>query len=370
MTPDAPVRALAAAAYRVPTDAPEADGTLAWDSTTLVTCEIQAGGETGFGYAYADAATARFLQTTIAKLLEGREALDVAARWRDMVDGVRNHGARGIAATAVSAADAALHDLRAKLLGAPLCRLLGRRTDAVAGYGSGGFTTYDDRRMEAQLGRWAEEGFAAVKIKIGEGPTKDLARIRLARRIVGDNVALMIDANGAYTPKEGLLVAEAAAGEGVIWFEEPVSSDDLPGLRLVREQGPAGMAVAAGEYGYHAGHFRRMLEAGAVDALQADAGRCLGITGFLQADALAWAFGAPLSAHTAPSLHVHPAVCCQRLRHIEWFHDHVRIEAMLIDGAPEPRDGEVSPDLSRPGLGLALKRADAEPFRVWPEGSA
>ncbi|MFP2900515.1 enolase C-terminal domain-like protein [Corallococcus sp. 4LFB] len=107
-----------------------------------------------------------------------------------------------------------------------------------------------------------------------------------------------------------------------------------------------------------------MLEAGAVDVLQADATRCLGFTGFLQADALAEAFHVPLSAHCAPALHLHVACAARRLVHMEYFHDHARLERMLFDGVPPPVDGALAPDLSRPGLGLELKRADAARFAV------
>src|SRR5581483_7979938 len=131
----------------------------------------------------------------------------------------------------------------------------------------------------------------------------------------------------------------------------PVSSDDLAGLHLLRDRGPAGMDVAAGEYGYDLHYFRRMLEAGAVDVLQADATRCGGITGFMQVGPLCSARSLDLSAHCAPALHVHPCCATLPLRHLEYFHDHARIEQMLFDGAPRPVDGTLYPDLSRPGLG-------------------
>jgi L-alanine-DL-glutamate epimerase-like enolase superfamily enzyme len=128
----------------------------------------------------------------------------------------------------------------------------------------------------------------------------------------------------------------------------------------MRDRAPAGMDIAGGEYGYEPFYFRRMLEAGAVDVLQADATRCGGYTGFLRAAALADAFGIPLSSHCAPALHL--PVCCAapRLRHMEWFHDHVRIERAVFDGAPVPRDGAIEPDLERAGHGLAFKLKDAQ----------
>ncbi len=369
MTSAAPIGAVRTAAYRVPTDRPEADGTLAWDATTMVTCEVEAGGETGFGYGYADRATALFVTDVLAPVLSGRDGLDTAGCWRAMVDAVRNHGRQGVAAMAISAADAALHDLRGKLLGAPLSALLGRCRDAVPAYGSGGFTTYSHKEMSAQIEGWHEAGMRSMKIKVTGDPDSERSRIAAARRAAGDDVDLMIDANGACSRKEALAMASIAAELAVVWFEEPVSSDDLAGLRLIRDHAPPGMDIAAGEYGYDAFHFRDLLGAGAVDVLQADATRCCGITGLLQADALAWAANVPLSIHCAPSLHLQAALCLQRLKHLEWFHDHVRIESMLLDGAPWAGTGALHPAApDHPGLGLALKSADAEPYRVWPEG--
>ncbi|MBM9595989.1 enolase C-terminal domain-like protein [Roseitranquillus sediminis] len=370
MSPEAPITGVRTAAYRVPTDRPEGDGTLAWDATVLVTCEIEAGGQTGFGYVYADSATALFASDVLAGVLQGRDGLATAARWREMVDAVRNHGRQGVAAMAISLCDAALHDLRGKYLGASLSTLLGRRREAVPVYGSGGFTTYAPSEMDAQIEGWVDAGFHAVKIKVTSDLAAEAPRIARARRAAGDGAALMIDANGACSRKQALKMADFAAASGVVWFEEPVSSDDVEGLRLVRDQAPAGVELAAGEYGYDAFHFRRLLEAGAVDVLQADATRCCGITGLLQADALAWAATVPLSIHCAPALHLQAALCLQRLIHMEWFHDHVRIEDMLMEAPPVARNGVAIPEDDRPGLGLALKQADAEPFRIWPRGPA
>jgi len=353
-------------AYSIPTDAPEADGTYRWDRTVLVLVEATAGGTTGIGYTYADAATAHFASDHLAPLVTGRDPMDVPALWVEMNRHVRNLGRPGVAAMAVSAVDVALWDLKAKLLGQPLFRLLGAARDAAPVYGSGGFTSYSDRQLRDQLGGWAKQGIPRVKMKVGTHPEDDVRRAKVAREAIGEGVELFVDANGAYSRKEALGFADRYADLGVTWFEEPVSSDDLDGLRLIRDCGPAGMDVAAGEYGYQPLYFRRMLEAGAVDVLQADATRCGGITGFLKAADLCEAFGLPLSAHCAPALHLHP--CCATtadFRHLEYFHDHARIERMLFDGAGEPVNGEQRPDRARPGLGLEFKHTDAERFKVF-----
>jgi L-alanine-DL-glutamate epimerase-like enolase superfamily enzyme len=258
--------------------------------------------------------------------------------------------------------DAALWDLKARLLDVPLVTLLGAVREAVPAYGSGGFTSYSIDRLQRQLAGWVERGITRVKMKVGRTPGDDNRRVAAAREAIGRDVELMVDANGAYDRTQALAHAEAFAKANVVWFEEPVSSDDLEGLRLVRDRAPAGMDIAAGEYGYDLYYFRRMLDAGAVGVLQADATRCAGITGFLQVGALCDAYNMPLSSHTASALHVHPCCAVGRVRHLEHFHDHERIERMLFDGVPALEGGMMRPDVSRPGLGLELKRADASRY--------
>lgn len=358
------ITSVSASAYRIPTDAPEADGTIEWDATTIVVVEVMAGGVRGLGYSYADAAAASLVNGHLRDVVRGHDALAPSPACGAMVHAVRNLGRPGVASHAISAVDNALWDLKARLLDLPLVTLLGQARASVPIYGSGGFTSYDDTWLRAQLGGWADHGLTMVKMKVGTRPQQDLARVKVAREAIGPGVQLFVDANGAYDRKQALRFAELFGEEGVTWFEEPVSSDDLEGLRLLRDRGPAGMDITAGEYGYDGNYFRRMLEAGAVDVLQADATRCLGVTGFLQAAALTDAHMIPLSSHTAPALHVHLGCALAHVRHLEYFHDHVRIERMLFDGAPEPQEGMLAPDLTRPGCGLELKRADAARYAL------
>jgi L-alanine-DL-glutamate epimerase-like enolase superfamily enzyme len=360
---DPAIERIEASAYKIPTDAPEADGTLSWDSTTLVLAEVSAGGKRGIGYTYSDAAAAQVVNGKLAKALQGLDACAIPAAHQAMLQHIRNLGRPGLVANAISAVDAALWDLKAKLFGKPLVSLLGAARDGVPIYGSGGFTTYSLQRLQEQLGGWAAQGMHWVKMKVGSDAGADPERVAAAREAIGETV-LFVDAYGAYSRKQALAMSERFSVLGVAYFEEPVSSDDLEGLRLIRDRAPAGMRIAAGEYGYDLFYFRRMLEAGAVDVLQADATRCLGITGFLGADALCDARSLPLSAHCAPALHRHPALAALRTWNIEWFHDHVRIEHMLFDGAPTPEKGVIKADPTRPGLGIEFKRSDAEQFKV------
>ncbi len=351
-------------AYRVPTDAPESDGTYEWNATTLVVVEITAGGMTGLGYTYADTATATLIRDMLADVVRGRDAMNIPGAWSAMAAAIRNLGRPGIASMAISGVDSALWDLKARLLDLPLVTLLGAVHEAVPVYGSGGFTSYTNEQLQKQLAGWVDSGIGRVKMKIGRDRAADLARVRAARQAIGDQAELFVDANGAYTRKQALGSARQFADLGVTWFEEPVSSDDLEGLHLIREQGPAGMDITAGEYGYDLFYFRRMLEAGAVDVLQADVTRCGGITEFLRVGVLCQARSLPLSAHCAPTLHLHAACALPNICHLEYFHDHDRIEHMLFDGAPVPRGGKLGPDLSRPGLGIELKRQDAQRYAI------
>lgn len=355
---------LQVAAYSVPTEQPECDGTLCWDSTTVVVVHARAGDLQGLGYSYTHQAAAELINTQLAPHIVGGQAMDVPAAWQRMVQAVRNIGRPGLCSTAIAAVDSALWDLKARLLDVPLVTLLGGARPSVPVYGSGGFTNYSLDQLQAQLREWVQSGISRVKMKVGSDPEMDARRVNAAREAIGAKNALLVDANGAYTRKQALAMAEAFSDAGVCWFEEPVSSDDLAGLRLLRDRAPAGIDIAAGEYGYDLFYFRRMLDAGAVDCLQADVTRCAGITEFLRVGALCQSYGIPLSAHTAPALHLHPCCALPNLRHVEYFHDHVRIERELFAGNITPVQGELHPDPGSPGHGLLLRKDAAERYRT------
>jgi L-alanine-DL-glutamate epimerase-like enolase superfamily enzyme len=358
----APISGIDVSVFTIPTSSPESDGTFEWDKTILVLVHAHAAGQSGLGYSYADYSTAELIRRSLAQVVTGLNALDVPRAWKAMVHAIRNLGRPGIASMAISAVDTALWDLKAKLLGVPLVQLFGQVHDGVPIYGSGGFTSYTDQQLAAQLSGWITEGISRVKMKIGRDAVDDIERVRVAREAIGSQPELFVDANGAYSRKQALQQAEIFTDFSVTWFEEPVSSDDLDGLRVIRDRAPGGMEIAAGEYGYDILYFRRMLDAGAVDVLQADCTRCGGFTGFLQAAALCQAHNLQLSGHCAPALHTHVACAAIPLRHLEYFYDHVRIENMFFDGVPQPIGGELRSDLSRPGIGLELKQADAQRF--------
>lgn len=358
------IRLGTARAYTIPTDAPEADGTIAWSSTTLMVVELHADDFVGIGYSYAHKSAAIVARELIERHCLGQDPFHTNDLFAAMRRSQRNYGSEGIGATALSAVDMALWDLKAKMLKQSLATLLGPIRTAAPVYGSGGFTTYTDAQLAAQLSGWVEQGIPRVKMKIGTHPDQDLHRMAVARKAIGPAAELFIDANGAFSRKQALYFAEVSHAEhNVVWFEEPVSSDDLAGLRLLRNRAPGGMDIAAGEYGWNTLYLKRMIDVEAVDVIQVDATRCGGVTGFMEAAAIADAHPLPLSAHCGPTIHMHLACAARPLRHVEYFHDHVRIESMLFDGFRiAQQDGCMHPDFSRPGLGIDFKHRDAERF--------
>lgn len=363
-TPKAVITDLEVSAYTIPTESLESDGTLQWESTTMVLVEITAAGKTGLGYTYAHQSSGVLIDTVFRDLITGMDCSDIQSIYRKMIESIRNQGNSGISYMAVSAVDCALWDLKAKLLDLPLTKLIGREHEGMPVYGSGGFTSYSISKLQEQLAGWVDEEIEQVKMKVGREPENDVERVEAARKAIGDDPKLFVDANGAYDTREAIVKAQQFAEYNVSWYEEPVSSDNLSGLHFIREQVPPRVEIAAGEYGYNLFDFKNMLQAGAVDVLQANITRCGGVTGFLKAGTICKAHEIPFSAHCAPSLHLHVAPAVTNFRHAEYFFDHVRIERMLFDGYQEPENGVMKPDLSRPGFGLKFKHQDAEEFKI------
>lgn len=232
------IKELRTSAYTIPTDYPESDGTLQWDSTTMVLVEILGGNETGLGYTYADAGVAVFIEKTLKPIVLGLDCFNIPVIRGAMITAGRNNGNEGMAAMGLSAVDHALWDLKAKLLAVPLALLLGMKRERVPIYGSGGFTSYPVDRLQKQLAGWVGEGIGRVKMKIGREPEKDLYRVKMARQAIGDYAQLFVDANGAYGVKQAVDMANQFKDEGITWLEEPVPSSNLKGLEFIRKKIP------------------------------------------------------------------------------------------------------------------------------------
>ena len=238
MVDEVKIKDIKVSAYKIPTDGPESDGTIEWNSTTLILVEIEGGGKSGIGYTYADVTSAMFIDNSLKKILIGKDGMQIPFILKSMVDSVRNNNNCGIIAMAISAIDNALWDLKAKILNLPLVSLLGKQRNDLLLYASGGFTSYSVKKLQKQLGDGAAQGFKQVKMKVGREPEKDVERVKKAREAIGKDTALFVDANGAYNARQALEKAVQFSDLGVTWFEEPVPSSDLKGLRFIREHAP------------------------------------------------------------------------------------------------------------------------------------
>jgi L-alanine-DL-glutamate epimerase-like enolase superfamily enzyme len=350
--------------YRFPTDTRNSDGTLSWDATTAVVVQVAAGGLTGLGWTYSTSGAAALVQRELRDAIVGRNAFDVPSAWESMVRGCRNLGRPGVTSAAIAAVDIALWDLKARLLDLPLHALFGRARETVPVYGSGGFTSQSEAELRKQLDGWQRAGCTAVKIKVaqswGTNVARDLQRTALVTSVMAEGAEIMVDANGGYTVGQAARVGAQYDELGVVWFEEPVSSDDLVSLASLR--GQLRCDIAAGEYADSVSYVRRMLQAEAVDCLQVDVTRCGGYTEWLRCAAVAGSHQLQISAHCAPALHACVAAAVPNLRHVEWFADHAKLEPLLVDGVPEVRDGAMHLTQA-PGHGMTL-RADASTFLI------
>jgi L-alanine-DL-glutamate epimerase-like enolase superfamily enzyme len=349
------------AVFRFPTGEPEADGTLGWNATTAVVVIAHAGSVTGLGWTYSTGAAEAVIRDHLAGAAVGQDTADVASCWESMRRACRNLGARGLVMQAISAVDIALWDLKARTLDLPLRELLGQVRSEIPVYGSGGFTTMSDDALAEQVEQWKALGCHAMKIKIGESwgrrTDRDLARVRRVRE-VAPHADLMVDANGGYSRAQARRVGAALDELGVVWFEEPVSSDDIDGLAHVRDA--VNCDVAAGEYAADLYDTAGLCQA--VDCLQLDATRCGGYTGFAGAASLAAAHNLEVSAHCAPALHAPIAAATVNLRHVEYFADHARLEPLLVEHTPVVDEGAMRPNATV-GHGLLLA-VDADRWRA------
>ena len=342
---------------RFPTPYPEADGTLQWDATTAVTVTLEADGVIGLGWTYSSPAAAAIIEHHLSPAINGRDVADIEAGWQAMHRQGRNFGTRGLYMQAMSAVDIAWWDLKARSMRCALTTLLGRCHERVRVYGSGGFTTLTEPELAEQIDEWHRLGCTGMKIKIGESFGKrvdrDLRRVRRARGLAGPDVELMVDANGGYRTGQAKRVGAELDELGVTWFEEPVSSDDVIGLRVLRDT--LRCDVTAGEYAADVYDVRALL--GAVDCLQLDATRCGGYSGWLTCAALAQSHNLEVSAHCAPALHAPVAAATPNLRHVEYFADHAALEPQLVTGTPQVCDGHLHPAPDVVGHGMTLTPA-------------
>ena len=334
---------------QIPTDEPESDGTYEWDSTTIVIVEAEAGGQRSLGYTYADEATAKLIETKLKDVVSAATLCRLTASWSPWCKSIRNLGRPGICSMAISAVDTALWDLKARLLGLPLVRLFGQVREAMPIYGSGGFTSYSTERLQEQLGGWVEQGIPRVKMKIGRDRAADPERVAAARGAIGDG-------SGTLRRRERCLFAQTGARASLRVFGAGRDLVRGTGFAPTISPGCVLCATTARRNGHRRGRIRLRRDLFPANARRRKRStfckpmrRAAAVTpDFSRPRHFCEAHHLPLSSHCAPALAL-PVGCGARpFRHAEYFHDHVRIERMFFDGLPEPNDGALRPDLSRP----------------------
>ena len=239
-----------------------------------------------------------FIQHVLSPLVLGQPVAAPNALWHRMV-GALGYDRRGTAMMALSAVDMAIYDAAARMQGVSVAALLGGGLrDRAFAYASGPFMRPGGdpyRAYHGEVDALLERGFRAIKPRGGFEPRADGRMADAMRRQIGPDHALMVDFNQGYTPRAAIESARRMEEANLLWIEEPINSEDVPGTQLVA-RGIA-TAIAGGESLVTAQAFRDFLTAGTFSVLQPDLGICGGYTGFQKIAALAWAFNTPIMPH-------------------------------------------------------------------------
>lgn len=296
------------------------------------------------------------IERALKPILLNQDPLCIEKLWDDMFWRVRGYGRKGVAFCAISAVDIALWDLKAKLFGVPLYRLLGPYTDRVPIYGSGGWTSFSEEELVREQTGYVERGIPRVKMKVakdfGKSEAEDIRRLKAVRKAVGDEVEIYVDANNGYYAKQAIGMAKHLADYDVKWFEEPVLADDIAGLAAIARA--ISIPVATGEHEYTRYGFKELIAQGGADIVQPDVGRVGGISEWMKVAHLAQAFNLPIAPHAVQLVHLHVACCIPNLKVVEYLGTVEEGDKLWYTEFPEPRDGYWSPYPDRPGLGLEL----------------
>lgn len=319
-------------------------------------------GETGLGFTFtSDFGGGRAVKALIDEVMlprvVGANPNDYPKIWQELRLVTHRLG-RGVSMMGIAAIDIALWDLIAKGRGVPLAQALGQAKDALPAYGSGKASPLlpVDELVELSAG-YVEQGFRAVKLRVGMDPQADVDRVGAVRAAVGPDVRLMCDANERLDVATALWLGNRLARHDVYWLEEPLVADDVEGHRRLVESLP--MAVAVGEHLFSRWEFTPYVERRAADVLQPDACMAGGVTETMRVGELAAAHGLPIAPHFMTELHIHIAAALPNSLYVEYF---PFMEHLLTDTL-EVKDGQVLVP-QRPGHGIAFKESAWAQYRI------
>lgn len=351
--------------YRWPRTKPITNGKHTYTHSGLALVKIETDeGVTGIGLGGGGLIGQATIETLKSQLI-GEDPIDVERLWHKMWV-PKLIGRRGLTTRAISAIDIGLWDLRAKVAGLPLYKLLGGYRDRVPTYIAGGY--YEEGKGLKELAQEMEDNVAmgarAIKMKVGALPLRDDAeRVKTVRKAVGPDVKVMVDANCAYRYYEAIQFAKRIEDYDVFWFEEPIAADDYVGHRKIAAA--TTIPIATGENEYTRYGFRDLIAQEAVAVLNADAKVLGGVTEFMKVVALAQAHDLDIAPHGSQDIHVHLVAAIANGLILEFYRDTVdpmwgkmyKYTLRLND------DGTVSPP-DVPGVGVDPNYEELEPYRI------
>ncbi|MCL2035126.1 MAG: mandelate racemase/muconate lactonizing enzyme family protein [Oscillospiraceae bacterium] len=312
----------------------------------------------GIGVTYHEVggeAVSDLITRNMAPGLIGRSPFETEKIWCEMCAYLRGVGRKGLMFCALSAIDNALWDLKGKILGLPLYRLLGGAERMVPVYASGGWTSYDDGKLLEEVSSMLSKGYTHIKIKVGvdggKNPQRDLQRVRKVREMIGDQIVLMLDANNCWDAATAVKFADAVKECDILFLEEPVFADDIPGLRRYRRS--SCIPLATGEHEYTKYGARDLVLAEAADIIQMDAARVGGYTEMLKIAAITQAWNLRFAPHAMEHLHMHLVSAYSHMPFLERLMLYEEVTGKLYKNAPVPVNGYLEiPE--KPGFGLEL----------------
>jgi L-alanine-DL-glutamate epimerase-like enolase superfamily enzyme len=350
--------------YRIPLSVPLSDSTHGIIPTfELLVLRVRCDeGVEGIGYAYTIRgmrAVNALVEDLLVDVLLGEDPFHTEDIWEKMWWATHFVGRAGVATLAMAACDIALWDAKGKATGRSLAELLGGSRKSVMAYAGGVDLQFPLQALVDQVIGNVEEGFRAIKIKVGRpNPEEDMERVRAVRKAVGDQITLMVDANMAWSLDRAIRMARAMEPYDIFWLEEPTIPDDVPGhVRIARS---TSIPIAAGENLYSKHEFLRYMESGAVAFPEPDVVRVGGITEWIKIAALAAAHNLPVTSHGVDELHVHLLAAVPNAsyleRHAFRVDGYLREPFALSEGCVEVPD--------RPGHGVLFDWEKLAPCRV------
>lgn len=306
------------------------------------------------------------IEEMIRPVLIGEDPMDHERIWQKMYWGLLSTGRRGAPMIAIGIVDNAIWDLKGRITGQPVHKLLGCYRDSVPSYGSGINLNLDDDELVAQMAGFVRAGFRMVKMKIGHpDPQRDIERIRRVREAIGPDVDLCVDANNAWSLTTAIEIARQIEPFDIYWLEEPILADEIDSLAQLARA--TRIPIAAGENHYGKWEFKELIGKRAVAFVQADVVKCGGVTEFLKIAAMADAHGLPVCPHFSNFVDVACIAAVPNGLVHEFAEDLFEPPARLLESCARPVDGMIAP-LDRPGFGLELLPDAAERFGTPPEG--